>query len=117
MKTLFILNHAPYGGEAAYDALRLANALLRQPEQQVRVFLMGDAVFTAKRGQRPPNGFYNLQVMLGRIARSAPDCIDVCGVCMDARGITDSELMPGTSRSTIEKLAEWTVWADKVLVW
>ena len=116
MRSLFILNDAPYGAERPYNALRLANALAHEPEQEIRVFLMGDAVFVAKRGQRPPGGFYNLQVMLGKIARLAPERVDVCGVCMDARGMKDEELMPGTQRGTIEKLAYWTAWADKVLV-
>lgn len=95
-RTLFIVNDAPYGSERPYNALRLANALAREPEQEIRVFLMGDAVFIAKRGQKPPNGFYNLQVMLGKIARLAPQRVDVCGVCMEARGMADAELMPGT---------------------
>jgi len=114
-RILFILNDAPYGNERAYNGLRLANALSHEPEQEIRVFLMGDAVFIAKRGQKPPNGFYNLQVMLGKIIRLAPERVDVCGVCMDARGMTDEELIPGTQRGTIEKLAYWTHWADKVL--
>lgn len=29
--------------------------------------------------------------------------------------MTDAELMPGAARSTIEKLAHWTIRADKVL--
>lgn len=116
MRTLFILNDAPYGSEHPYNALRLANAVAHEPEQEVRVFLMGDAALIAKRGQKPPGGFYNLQVMLGKLARLAPERVDVCGVCMDARGMADEELMPGTERATIEKLAYWTIWADKVLV-
>jgi uncharacterized protein involved in oxidation of intracellular sulfur len=35
---------------------------------------------------------------------------------MDARGITAAELVEGSRRSTLEELAEWTVWADKVIV-
>jgi uncharacterized protein involved in oxidation of intracellular sulfur len=35
---------------------------------------------------------------------------------MDARGIADAELSEGTRRGTLEELADWTVWADKVLV-
>ncbi|MEW6679319.1 MAG: DsrE family protein [Pseudomonadota bacterium] len=116
MRNLFIINDAPYGNERPYNALRLANALAHEPEQEIRVFLLGDAVFIAKQGQKPPSGFYNLQVMLGKIARLAPERVDVCGVCMDARGMADGELMPGTERSTLEKLAYWTLWADKVLV-
>jgi uncharacterized protein involved in oxidation of intracellular sulfur len=116
MRTLFILNDAPYGSERPYNALRLANAVAHEPEQEVRVFLMGDAALIAKHGQKPPGGFYNLQVMLRKIARLAPERVDVCGVCMDARGMTDAELLPGTERATIEKLAYWTIWAEKVLV-
>ena len=52
--TLFILNDAPYGSERAYNGLRLAGALTSQDGQQVRVFLMADAVFCAKSGQSYP---------------------------------------------------------------
>jgi len=116
MRNLFILNDAPYGAERPYNALRLAIALAQEPEQENRIFLMGDAVFIAKRGQKPPGGFYNLQVMLNKIIRLAPERVDVCNVCMDARGMSDEELIPGTQRGAIEKLAYWTNWADKVLV-
>lgn len=40
--------------------------------------------------------------------------IGVCGVCMDARGLKNEEMMPGAEHSTLEHLAEWTEWADKV---
>jgi uncharacterized protein involved in oxidation of intracellular sulfur len=42
--------------------------------------------------------------------------IGVCSTCMDARGITDAELVDGTRRSTLAEWAEWTQWTDKVLV-
>jgi uncharacterized protein involved in oxidation of intracellular sulfur len=49
MKTLFILNDAPYGTERVYNALRLAHALIkREPSAQVILFLMADAVVAAK---------------------------------------------------------------------
>ncbi len=35
---------------------------------------------------------------------------------MDARGLTDDELVEGARRSTLDELTDWTVWADKVLV-
>ena len=44
MKTLFILNDAPYGTERSYNGLRLAKAVSKLAGQQVQVFLMGDAV-------------------------------------------------------------------------
>lgn len=62
-----------------------------------------------------PEGFYNLQLMLGKVARSGSG-IGVCGTCMDARGISDAELVEGTRRSTLAELGTWTQWADKVIV-
>ena len=64
MNTLLILNDAPYGGERSYNALRLARALSKEPDQVVRVFLMGDAVACAKSGQKVPQGYYNAGDML-----------------------------------------------------
>jgi uncharacterized protein involved in oxidation of intracellular sulfur len=114
-KNLFILNDPPYGTERSYNALRLALALAKTDGEQVRVFLMGDGAPCAKAGQKVPQGYYNLGDMLGMVARRNVE-IGVCGTCMDARGITDSELVPGAGRGTLAQLAEWTVWADKVLV-
>ena len=65
--TLFIINDAPYGNERAYNALRLAGALSGKEGEQVRVFLMADAVACAKAGQKVPEGCYSIQVMLGKV--------------------------------------------------
>ena len=67
-KTLVILNEPPYGTERSYNGMRLANALSKGEDDDVRVFLLGDAVFCAKQGQDPPDGFYSLERMLKIIA-------------------------------------------------
>lgn len=111
---LFILNDAPYGSERAYNALRLAGALAGKEGQHVRLFLMADAVGCAKSGQTVPEGYYNLQLMLGKVLRKGE--IALCGTCMDARGMAESEMIEGARRSTLAQLADWTAEADKVLV-
>lgn len=111
---LFILNEAPYGSERTYNALRLAGAIAVKDEAQARLFLMADAVGCAKSGQRVPTGYYNVQVMLDRVIKRGE--VALCGTCMDARGITEAELVEGARRSTMAELAEWTLAADKVLV-
>ena len=113
---LFILNGAPYGEERTYNGLRLAGALAQDPEHTVRVFLMGDAASAAKHGQKVPQGFYNLEIMGHRITRPGPGHLGVCGTCMDARGMAEERLIEGAKRGTMDILTEWTVWADKVLV-
>jgi uncharacterized protein involved in oxidation of intracellular sulfur len=112
--TLFILNEGPYGNERAYNALRLAGALAAREGQHIRVFLLADAVACAKRGQKVPEGYYNLQLMLGKVLRNGE--VTLCGTCMDARGLGDAELIDGARRGTLAQLADWTVEADKVLV-
>ena len=66
---LFIINDAPYGNERPYNALRLALDLVKRPEVQVRVFLIGDGVNCAVTGQKTPEGYYNVERMLKSIAR------------------------------------------------
>lgn len=112
--TLFILNDAPYGNERAYNALRLAASLAAKADQRVRMFLLADAVTCAKSGQKVPEGYYNVQVMLGKVLRKGE--VVLCGTCMDARGIREEELIDGAKRGTLAQLADWTAEADKVLV-
>jgi uncharacterized protein involved in oxidation of intracellular sulfur len=112
MKTLLILNDPPYGTERSYNGLRLARALSKAAE--VSVFLMADAVACAKAGQKEPQGYYNLELMVKSVARKGE--VLLCGTCMDARGLTDDELVDGARRSTVDALAEHTLAADRVLV-
>ena len=114
MKTLLILNDPPYGSERSYNGLRLARALAKQPEQEVKVFLMGDAVACAKAGQKVPEGCYNAGDMVKMVATAGE--VGLCGTCLTARGIDDDELVPGAKRLTLNDLAAWTVEAGKVLV-
>lgn len=112
--TLFILNDAPYGSERAYNGLRLAGALAAKDGQLVRVFLMADAVGCAKSGQKVPEGYYSIQLMIGRVLRKGE--VGLCGTCMDARGMTEAEMIEGAKRSTLAQLADWTAEASRVLV-
>lgn len=115
MKTLFVLNDPPYGTERSYNGLRLAYALGKREGESVRVFLIGDGVGCAKRGQKTPNGYYNLESMLKGIANRGAE-ISVCGSCIDARAIAEAELVEGATRGSMEQLASWTADADRVLV-
>lgn len=115
MKTLFILNDAPYGSERTYNGLRLAGAISKQEGNEVRVFMIGDAASSAHRNQKVPPGFYSVEVMLGNVIRYGGE-VGICGTCMDARGMGDGDITDGTHRSTLAELVEWTAWSDKTLV-
>ena len=115
MKYLIILNDAPYGTERSYNGLRLAIHLAKQANCELRVFLMADAASCGKSGQITPNGYYNLERMLKSLAMKNIS-IGACGSCMDARGLGPEELIQGAHKSSMEELTDWTIWADKVIV-
>jgi uncharacterized protein involved in oxidation of intracellular sulfur len=52
--------------------------------------------------------------MLNSVLRNGE--VLLCGTCMDARGVTDEEVIDGTQRSTMKELAQRTRDAEKVLV-
>jgi len=113
VQTLIIMNDSPYGTERLYNSLRIAHALLKR-DDDVTVFLMGDAVAGARTGQKTPDGFYNIERMIKRIAAKGE--VLLCGACMNARGLNDDEIVQGAERSTMDALTEVIEEADKVLV-
>lgn len=116
MQILLILNDPPYCTERCYNGLRLALALAKsEPAAAVTVFLMADAVLAAKAGQKTPDGYYNVERML-KVIIAGKGRILLCGTCMDARGLTEAEIMAGAACSTMTELAAATLAADKALV-
>lgn len=109
-----IINDPPYGTERPYNALRLANSLVKKDGVRVTVFLMGDSVICAKAGQKTPDGYYNIERMIKPVVRRGK--VLLCGTCMDARGMTEGDITEGCSRSTLDELTELTISSDKVLV-
>ncbi len=69
IRYLLIINDGPYGNERPYNALRLAMNLVRREATHVRVFLMGDGVQCAVKGQETPQGYYNIERMFTAILR------------------------------------------------
>lgn len=88
-----IINDAPYGNEKPWNALRLAKALVAI-KQKVTIFLMGDAVILAKKGQQTPTGYYNLAQMLGELIVLGAE-VRACGNCINSRGLKEEDLVEG----------------------
>ncbi len=61
---LFIINDGPYGSERAYNALRLAMSLQKETQADLTVSMVGDGVVNALKGQKTPDGYYNIERML-----------------------------------------------------
>lgn len=65
---LLIINNAPYGDERPYNALRLAMNLAKRENTRVNVFLTADGVACARKGQKTPDGYYNIERMIKFLA-------------------------------------------------
>jgi uncharacterized protein involved in oxidation of intracellular sulfur len=110
-----ILSSAPYGDEKVWNALRMAQALVSVAvKMKVNIFLVGDAVSAARKGQRPPEGYYNLEKMLKELVEHDVN-VNVCRTCMGARGITEQDLVEGIQVGTMMSLAQWIEESQKVL--
>jgi uncharacterized protein involved in oxidation of intracellular sulfur len=68
-KILFVVNDAPYGNERSYNAFRHAMNLAKREGVQVKVFLVADGVFCARKGQTTPEGYYNVERMVKSLAK------------------------------------------------
>jgi|SRR3989304_1050407 len=116
METLtIIVNGSPYGDEKVWNALRLATtALSASIDMKVNIFLLGDAVACSKKGQKTPEGYYNLEKMLGDLlARGAN--VAACGTCLNARALSKEDTIEGIEVGTMMKLAGWVKESSKVL--
>lgn len=116
VRTLFILNDPPYGCERGYNALRLAASLATREGEEVWIYLMGDAVSGAKRGQEVPRGWYNVEAML-RLILSYGGSVGLCGTCADARGLADADFVDGVQRCTLQTLTDWVQQVERVLTY
>ena len=115
MKELIVIHDAPYGNEKAYNALR--HAMKVQAEHKgvnVSVFLMADAVGCAVKSQKTPQGYYNIERMVGSVIRSG-GTVKLCGSCLDARGMDESKIIEGASKSTMSEFTNLTLESDKVI--
>ena len=114
MRSLIIVNDGPYGTERCYNALRIAHALLKRENAELELFLIADAVNAARKGQKTPEGYYNIERMLKRVILGKGRVM-LCGTCMDARGLVPGDMLDGATVSNMTELADSIAAADRVL--
>ena len=114
-KATLIVNEGP-GSLKAWNALRLAAALVGE-KFQVTIFLMDDGTYVAKVGQNPVPGLSELN-----LAKKLEELISMgvkvlaCGVCINARGMEEKELLAGVPVVSMVDLAKSIKESSRVLV-
>ena len=107
-----IVNKSPYGDEYAFNAIRLATALLHE-RVKLLVFLLGEGVYIAVKNQKSPKGATNIEEMLKKFIINRAE-IKVCGLCARSRGIADN-LIEGCSIGSMSQLGEWVAESDQTI--
>ena len=109
----------PYGKQRVYTALRFSLVALHEGHQ-VNLFLFEDAVFAAKRGQRPPEmpvgdaGMPNCEELLTASIQEGLK-VKACRVCTAERGLSQTEVMEGVEAGSMADLVDWVVNSDKTV--
>ena len=116
-----VVGDPPYGKERVYSALRFVLTALVEGHS-VNLFIFEDAVFLAKRGQKPlempglleHEAMPNCEELLkAAIKQGVP--VKVCGVCASARALQQEELIEGCQISSMHDLVRWVVESDRAV--
>lgn len=133
MKSLLIvLNDYPYKTDKAYNALRAAGVAASKGVKVV-VFLMGDSVYAARKNQKPPPDFPNLEEMVVDLIEKGV-YFELCTSCVNSRGfepkegeisscfvgskkdsMTPTDLIEGTNMSSMPTFINLVSESDKVI--
>ena len=114
-----VVGDPPYGKERVYTALRFSLVALHQGHR-VNMFIFEDAVFAAKRGQRPPEmpvgdaGMPNCEELL-RASMEEGLRVKACRVCSTERGLSAEELIEGVEMASMVDLVDWVVSSDRTV--
>jgi tRNA 2-thiouridine synthesizing protein D len=109
----------PYGKQRVYTALRFSLVALHEGHQ-VNLFLFEDAVFAAKRGQKPPEmpvgeaGMPNCEQLLGAAMQEGLT-VKACRVCSAERGLRSEEMLAGVESASMLDLVNWVVQSDRTV--
>jgi sulfur relay (sulfurtransferase) complex TusBCD TusD component (DsrE family) len=114
-----VVRDAPYGKEGFYTALRFSLVALHQ-EHEVNMFLLEDAVFGAKAGQKPPEmpvgdaGMPNCEELLLAAIQEGLT-VKACRVCTGERGLSQEELTKGVEIASMADLVDWIASSDRTV--
>ncbi|MDZ7261050.1 MAG: DsrE family protein [candidate division KSB1 bacterium] len=115
-----VIAEPPYGKERLYTTLRFVLAALADGHP-VNLFLLEDAVFAARKGQKPPElpglldeRMPNCEELLKTVVRQGAQ-VKACGVCCTERAVTQDQLVEGVKIASMRDLVNWVVETDKVV--
>ncbi|MEK9156383.1 MAG: DsrE family protein [Patescibacteria group bacterium] len=113
MKCTIIINELPYKNDKAWNALRLAETLLKQGAG-ANVFLLEDGVDVGKEDQNKQGKDYDLEDIVRNLLAAGVVFL-ACTTCLKTCGISHEKLIDGVTAGNMADLAKWVKESEKVL--
>ena len=110
-----VLNEGP-GSMRSWNGIRVAAGMIGV-DVQVHIFLFDAAVYTAVKGQKPPEGLKELD-----LAKKLNDLLEMdvkvsaCGTCVKAAGLTQEQFVDGVRIGTLTDFCNSVKNSKNVLV-
>jgi len=111
---VIIVQEEPYNGNnKAWDALRLAGALIVE-DIKVRISLLDKGIELGCQSYSVPENSANLGGLLKELIENGVE-VQACGKALNDHGIEDEDLCEGVKRGSMSVLAGWIKESDTVI--
>lgn len=103
----------PYTYEDVDSVIKISNAALDKGHD-VSIFLFCDSAIASNAKIKPVRGDRKIPDLLKQIIDRGAH-VEICGICMDYRGITSDMVVEGASPSGLPELAELIYTTDRFI--
>ncbi len=104
----------PYTNQDLDTAIKIADAALEKGHE-VGIFLFSDAVLAVNAKVKPVRSDRDIPEILQTMIAEKGLKVDICGICMDYRGVTKEMIIDGSVPSGLPELAELVSTSDRFI--
>ncbi len=101
----------PYTYEDLDTVIHMAEAALKRGHE-VTIFLFADSVLSVNKHVKPVKTDRNIPERMRELASKGVK-IEICGICMDYRGLTQEMIVEGSRPSGLPELAKLLATCDR----
>ena len=114
LKIAIQLMTPPYTNQDHDSAIAIAEAALARGHE-VTIFLFADAILAANARVKPVRSDRNVPKKLQELIEEKNLKVEICGICMDYRGLLKDEIIPGSTPSGLPELADLVYSSDRFI--
>ncbi len=114
MKITIQVMNPPYTYEDLDTAIKIADEALKRGHE-VKIFLFCDSALASNKLVKPVRQDRNIPKTLEKMITEKGLKVDICGICMDYRGVIKDMIIEGAVPSGVPELAELIYESDRFI--